>query len=160
MPAMGRLGAAKPPRPARTDTERDPMTLTEAANFAIVAYSTFLQPSRPTPRIMVLPVELPPMAETFVVCILEEQAGNSVPRAAIIFRADVTFDCPQMPDFILRMIDSVAAIRKLSRKSNARLVVSQFVLKNPLDALDRERCEEIFYWQFLGHTKGRDYKLM
>jgi hypothetical protein len=58
------------------------------------------------------------------------------------------------------MIDSVDAIRKISRKSNARVVVSQFVLKNPLAELDRERCEEIFYWQYLGHTKSSEYQLM
>jgi hypothetical protein len=136
------------------------MMLSEAANFVIVAYSTFLQPSRPAPRIMALPLAMPPMAETFVICILEERRGSSMPRAAMIFRSDVTFDCPQMPDFILRMIDSVDAIRKISRKSNARVVVSQFVLKNPLAELDRERCEEIFYWQYLGHTKSSEYQLM
>jgi hypothetical protein len=103
---------------------------------------------------------MPPMGETFVACILEDEAGNCVPRAAIIFRADVNFDCPQMPDFILRMIDSVDAIRKISRKSNARVVASQFVLKNPQAELDRERCQEIFDWQYLGHVRTSDHMLM
>ncbi len=142
------------------NTERDGTMLTEAAHFVIVAYSTFPQPSRPSPKIMSLPVELPPMAGTFVACVLEEGPGSSIPRAAIIFKADVSFDCPQMPDFILRLIDSVDVIRKLSRRSNARVVASQFVLTNPLAELDREKCQEIFYWQYLGYTKSNDYKLM
>lgn len=100
------------------------------------------------------------MAGSFVACVLEEQPGRSIPLAAIIFKADVSFDCPQMADFILRLIDSVEEIRKLSRRSNARVVASQFVLTNPLDELDREKCQEIFYWQYLGHTQTNDPKLM
>jgi hypothetical protein len=132
----------------------------EAAHFVIVAYSTFSQPARPSPRIMALPVEMPPMAGTFVACVVEERSGNSIPRAAIIFRADVNFDCPQMSDFILRLIDSVDVIRRLSRKTNARVVASQFVLKNPLAELDREKCQEIFDWQYLGHSRSVGYRLM
>jgi hypothetical protein len=157
---MGRSRAEAKAGPGRAQKERDTIMLREAANFVIVAYSMFLQPSRPSPRIMSLPLEMPPMEETFVACILEDRGGSSVPRAAIIFKSDVNFDCPQMPDFILEMIDSVDAIRKLSRKSNARVVVSQFVLKNPLAELDREHCEEIFYWQYPGHSKSSDYTLM
>ncbi len=100
------------------------------------------------------------MAGSFVACVLEEWAGNSVPRAAIIFKADVSFDCPQMSDFIFRLIDSVDVIRKLSRRSNTRVVASRFVLKNPLEELDREKCQEIFYWQYLGHAKTSDFRLM
>jgi hypothetical protein len=65
-----------------------------------------------------------------------------------------------MPDFILRLIDSVEVIRKLSRRSNARVIASQFVLKNPLAELDREKCQEIFYWQYLGHTQSTDCRMM
>jgi hypothetical protein len=145
----------------RVQTERDTTMLTEPAHFMIVAYSTFPQPSRPSPKIMSLPVEMPPMAGTFVACVLEEERpGSSIPRAAIIFKADVNFDCPQMPDFILRLIDSVEVIRKLSRRSNARVIASQFVLKNPLAELDREKCQEIFYWQYLGHTQSTDCRMM
>ena len=100
------------------------------------------------------------MAGSFVACVLEERQGSSVPLAAIIFKADVNFDCPQMPDFILRLIDSVAEIRKLSRRSNARVIASQFVLTNPLDELDREKCQEIFYWQYLGHIRTTTSKLI
>ena len=134
--------------------ERDRTMLTEAANFMIVAYSTFPRPSRPSAKIMSLPPEMPPMAGSFVACVLEERPGISVPLAAIIFRADVSFDCPQMPDFILRLIDSVDVIRKLSRRSNARVIASRFVLKNPLAELDREKCQEIFYWQYLGLSQS------
>ncbi len=100
------------------------------------------------------------MAGSFVVCVLEERSGSSIPRAAIIFKADIDFDCPQMPGFILRLIDSVAVIRKLSRRSNARVVASQFVLKNPLAELDREKCQEIFYWQYLGYTEPDSDRLI
>jgi hypothetical protein len=157
---MGRIPADIAVCAVSMQIEQASLALPEQANFAIVAYSTFLQPSRPVPRVMSLPSDMPPMAESFVVCILEERGGNSVPRAAIIFKSDVTFDCPRMPEFILQMIDSVDAIKKLSRKSSARLVVSQFVLKNPLAELDLEQCEEIFHWQYLGHINNRHGRLM
>ncbi|WP_419759961.1 hypothetical protein [Acidisoma sp.] len=99
------------------------------------------------------PLETPPMAGSFVACVLEEQSGTSIPRAAIIFKADVDFDCPQMPAFILKLIDTVDVIRALSRRSNARVVASRFVLKNPLAELDREKCQEIFDWQYLGYSQ-------
>jgi hypothetical protein len=134
--------------------------LTNVAHFVIVAYSTFLHPSLLSPRIMSLPVEMPPMPDTFVACVLEQKGGSSAPRAAIIFKADVSFDCPQMPQFILRVIDSIDVIRKLSRRANARVVASRFVLKNPLAQLDREKCQEIFYWQYLGYTERSHYRLM
>jgi hypothetical protein len=133
---------------------------TEAAHFMIVAYSTFQRASRPSAKIMALPVEVPPMAGSFVACVLEERTGGSVPLAAIIFKADVSFDCPQMSDFILRLIDSVDVIRRLSRRSNARVVASRFVLKNPLAELDPEKCQEIFYWQYLGYTQSDDCRPM
>jgi hypothetical protein len=133
---------------------------TDAAHFMIVAYSTFPHSSRPSPQIMSPPSETPPMAGSFVACVLEERSGLSIPRAAIIFKADVNFDCPQMPDFILRLIDSVAVIRKLSRRPNARVVASQFVLNNPLAELDLQKCQEIFYWQYLGYTRSGDDRLM
>src|SRR6201996_6158156 len=94
--------------------------LTNVAHFVIVAYSTFPHPSLLSPRIMSLPVEMPPMPDTFVACVLEQKGGSSAPRAAIIFKADVSFDCPQMPHFILRVIDSIDVIRKLSRRGDAR----------------------------------------
>ena len=134
--------------------------LTEAAHFMIVAYSTFPHSFRLSAQIMSPPLEVPPMAGSFVVCVLEERPGGSIPRAAIIFKADVDFDCPQMPEFIFRLIDSVAVIRRLSRRSNARVVASQFVLRNPLPELDREKCQEIFYWQYLGHTARAGDRLM
>ena len=100
------------------------------------------------------------MAGSFVACVLEEQSGSSIPRAAIIFKADVNFDCPEMPDFILQLIDTVDVIRKLSRRSNARVVASQFVLRNPLAELDREKCQEIFDWQYLDYSQSSNYRLM
>jgi hypothetical protein len=109
---------------------------------------------------MSLPIEIPPMAGSFVACALEEQPGSSVPLAAIIFRADVSFECPQMPDFILRLIDTVEEVRKLIRRSNVRVVASQFVLKNPLAELDRENCQEIFYWQYLDYAQSKDCRLI
>ncbi len=136
------------------------MKPTEAADFAIIAYSTFVQPARPCPKIMALPKTMPPMQATFVACIMEERPGECIPRAAVIFRADLNLDGPEMPEFVLRVIDSVAEIRKLSRKSNARVVASQFILKNPFAELDRENCEDIFYWQYLGHTSVSEYRLM
>jgi hypothetical protein len=134
--------------------------LTDAAHVVMVAYSTFAQPSRPKPQILSLPVEMPPLGGTFVACVVEERSGNSIPRAAIIFKSDVNLDCPQMPDVILRLLDSVDAIRKLSRKSNARVVASQFVLTNPLAELDHEKCREIFYWQYLGHSQSSNCRMM
>ena len=134
--------------------------LVELAHFMVVAYSTFQHPSDPHPKIMSLPTVAPPMAGTFVACVLEETAGSSIPRAAIIFKADISFDCPQMSDFILRLLDSVADIRKLARRSNARVVASQFVLTNPLAELDREKCQDIFNWQYLGHAQGANHSVM
>jgi hypothetical protein len=134
--------------------------LTDVAHVMMVAYSTFVEPSGPRPRIMSLPVETPPMEGTFVACVVEERSGNSIPSAAIIFKADVNLDCPEMPDFILHLLDSVDVIRKLSRKSNARVVASQFVLTNPLAELDHEKCREIFYWQYLGHSQSSNCQMM
>ena len=136
------------------------MILTQAASFAIVAYSTFMQLAGSRPTIMSIPTDLPPMAGTFVACLLEEMAGQSTPRAAIIFLADMSFDCPQMPRFILRTIDSIDAIRKIARKANMRVVASQVVLKNPDAALDRQNCEDILYWQYLGHSRRHDQRLI
>jgi len=157
--AMTRAAAAVPGTEP-INTKCDTKMLTEAANFMIVAYSTFMPPYPPRQKTMSLPVESPPMAGTFVACVLEEERGSSIPRAAIIFKADMSFDCPQMPDFILRLIDSIDVIRKLSRRSNVRVVASQFVLKNPLAELDREKCQEIFYWQYLGHIETAHCTLM
>ena len=100
------------------------------------------------------------MTDSFVACVLEERPGGSTLRAAIIFKADVSFDCPQMSDFILRLLDTVEVIGKLSRRSNARVVVSRFVLKNPLAELDHEKCQEILYWQCLDHSQVSGYRLM
>jgi hypothetical protein len=146
--------------PAGHTRERAGTMLSDAANVRMVAYSTFSQPFPQSPKIMALPLAMAPMAGSFVVCVLEERPAGSVPVAAIIFEADVSFDCPEMPHFILQLIDSVDVIRKLSRRSNARVVASRFVLKNPLAELDREKCQEIFHWQYLGYTQISTYRLM
>ena len=134
--------------------------LSEAANVRMVAYSTFSRPFRPSPEIMPPPMAMPPMAGSFVACVLEERPAGSVPVAAIIFEADLSFDSPKMPRFILQLIDSVDVIRKLSRRSCARVVASRFVLNNPLAELDRQKCQEIFYWQYLGYTQISNDRLM
>lgn len=144
----------------RLEIRCDRTMLTDGVHVVMVAYSTFAQPSRPRPQIVSHPVEMPPMGGTFVACVVEERSGNSIPRAAIIFKADVNLDCPRMPDFILRLLDSVDAIRKLSRQSNARVVASEFVLTNPTAELDHAKCQEIFYWQYLGHSESKNCRMM
>ena len=152
--------APEPSPIGRIKAERDGTMLRDAAHLMMVAYSTFPQPFRPNPKIMSQPLEMPSMSGSFVACVLEEQSGSSIPRAAIIFKADIDFGCPQMPEFILKLIDTVDVIRKLSRRSNARVVASQFVLKEPLAVLDREKCQEIFDWQYLGYSQSNDLRLI
>jgi hypothetical protein len=105
----------------------DRTMLTEAAHFMMVADSLIPRSSRPISQIISLPLETTPMAGRFVACVLDELSG---------LKADVDFDCPRMPDVMFRLIDSVAVVRKLSRRSNTRVVASRFVMKNPLAESD------------------------